>query len=461
MFCNKWKYLAALVIGSVLFWGFALYVINTYADVYRQQVKEELREESRRHIALVRASLEGIVFQAVYTADTLASIIAIKPTFAVENWESVARPLLSKSKYIRSLTLEPDNVIAHVYPVEGNEKAIGIDLRRDPDQFAAVMKAKELKSAYLDGPIELFQGGKALIARFPIFLDAPRNQAYWGTVSAILNYEQILRDSGVYQSTRLNIALRRYTPTNQEPVVFFGDAKTFRAAEILLPISLPNSKFEIASTKKANAYVEKHSNPVFVSGLVAAAGIYLSALLLLRSLKAAKNSSLKDELTKLPNRRFFMNYINHKLASKRKPDFTLLNIDLNDFKIVNDTFGHGAGDIFLKHIAQVLVFSVRSSDFVARMGGDEFVVILDRISNLNDAEKVVDKIRARAEASPLNYQGKTIPISLSIGIAMSSSLIEGGAEAIIIESDRSMYFDKAIQKSANAKPYPHNTNSTH
>ncbi len=102
-----------------------------------------------------------------------------------------------------------------------------------------------------------------------------------------------------------------------------------------------------------------------------------------------------DELTSLPNRRLFHDRLRTALArSKRKHSrMALLYIDIDDFKHVNDTLGHAAGDLLLQHIARRLEACVRKADTVARLGGDEFVVILEEVHGPEDALAVADKIR--------------------------------------------------------------------
>lgn len=440
-----------LISASLLFWLVASLLMVAFSQLYKQTILEDAKEESQKSISLVRANLESFVFQTVNAADSLATIIALNPDLALDNWEVIAKAMVDKSKYIRNVGAAPNNVITHVYPLKGNEQVLGFDMRDRPDQYASAMRAKELQELYLDGPVQLVQGGHALIIRFPIFLDVPTNKNYWGTVSIVLNYDLILQDSGIFKLDDLEIAMRRYYKHLKDPVVFFGNEQIFSAPDFVLPILLPNSRFEIAGSYDFEdlSSFRWPINIIFVIGTTVALGIYISALLLLRALKFARDASLQDELTKLPNRRFFMNYLKQRLEGGSKPDFTLLNIDLNDFKEVNDTYGHDVGDRFLVHVSKLLQSAVRSSDFVARLGGDEFVVILDRISDAEKAHAVVQKIREKSESSPLFVRGKPITPSLSIGQAVCSGCDDVTTEDILVEADKRMYADKQTIKMKN------------
>ncbi len=119
---------------------------------------------------------------------------------------------------------------------------------------------------------------------------------------------------------------------------------------------------------------------------------------------------------------------------------TILFIDLNGFKQLNDMLGHDAGDEILKETANRLKESVRSEDVVFRIGGDEFVVILKNITQASDARIVVTSILERF-TTPFMFQGKPLEISLSIGIATSPDDSKN-SEEILKFADIAMYSAK-------------------
>lgn len=150
-----------------------------------------------------------------------------------------------------------------------------------------------------------------------------------------------------------------------------------------------------------------------------------------------------DDLTNLPNRRLFHDRLATALArSKRKQHpMALLYIDIDDFKYVNDSLGHNAGDQLLQHIARRLEACVRKADTVARLGGDEFVVILEDIHGPHDALAVIDKIH-QALGAPCSINGSTLHTIASIGLALYP---EHGteADALLKHADDRMYHQKS------------------
>lgn len=137
-----------------------------------------------------------------------------------------------------------------------------------------------------------------------------------------------------------------------------------------------------------------------------------------RLMEHLRESSLRDAMTGLYNRRFLEEYVTTLVATsqRRKSPFTVLMLDLDHFKQVNDTHGHEAGDKVLKVLADILAKSVRSSDLVVRYGGEEFlVVLLD--SGSDDAGKVAEKIRARVAETKIPLPGAVLQKTISIGLA--------------------------------------------
>jgi diguanylate cyclase (GGDEF)-like protein/PAS domain S-box-containing protein len=160
--------------------------------------------------------------------------------------------------------------------------------------------------------------------------------------------------------------------------------------------------------------------------------------------EALRFRALHDALTGLPNRALLLERLNHALQqTKRYPNslFAVLFIDLDRFKIINDSLGHTIGDHLLVQVADTLLVYVRSSDTVARLGGDEFVILLEQINNLQEAIHVAERIQSDMK-SPLNLMGQTIFTSASIGIAVSDSNYTSGEE-ILRDADNAMYRAKA------------------
>ncbi|MBI3446268.1 MAG: diguanylate cyclase [Magnetospirillum sp.] len=153
-----------------------------------------------------------------------------------------------------------------------------------------------------------------------------------------------------------------------------------------------------------------------------------------------------DALTGLPNRSLFLDRLSQavKAAKRDRTRFALLFIDLDGFKKVNDSFGHAIGDLLLQEAAARLLLSVRTSDTVARLSGDEFTVILHDIDNRDEIGIVAAKMVTRM-AEPFELDGQTANVQASIGIALFPEDADDAA-ALIRLADRAMYTVKGAGK---------------
>jgi len=146
-----------------------------------------------------------------------------------------------------------------------------------------------------------------------------------------------------------------------------------------------------------------------------------------------------DQLTDIPNRILFRDRLEHviHLANRDKTSFALLFIDLNGFKQVNDTFGHDAGDAIIRICAERLSACMRRSDSVARMGGDEFTLLLSHIDNHTDVAHIAEKIIALL-SEPADINGYEVAVGCSIGIAIYPQAGRD-ADTLLKNADMAMY----------------------
>ena len=165
-----------------------------------------------------------------------------------------------------------------------------------------------------------------------------------------------------------------------------------------------------------------------------------------------RHDAFHDALTDLPNRSLFLDRLNHALQlsqrrshsnSENLPEqFAVLFLDLDRFKVVNDSLGHLAGDQLLKMVATRLVKCLRGGDTVARLGGDEFVMLLEEIQDINDVIDVAQRIQESLKI-PMLIDGNEIFISTSIGIALNSAEYTQ-PDQLLRDADTAMYRAKEL-----------------
>jgi diguanylate cyclase (GGDEF)-like protein len=154
-----------------------------------------------------------------------------------------------------------------------------------------------------------------------------------------------------------------------------------------------------------------------------------------------------DCVAPIPNRRAFVRRLAWAISMFERYEHpsTILYFDINDFKNINDMYGHAAGDLAIRHISQLLSTTMRESDFLARIGGDEFAVIM-YYANEESARARGVKIAEKLKATPFLFNGKHLTISAAFG---SYSIRKGDdAESALAAADMSMYVDKRRAKEA-------------
>ncbi|MGH9017504.1 MAG: putative bifunctional diguanylate cyclase/phosphodiesterase, partial [Acidimicrobiales bacterium] len=147
-----------------------------------------------------------------------------------------------------------------------------------------------------------------------------------------------------------------------------------------------------------------------------------------------------DELTGLPNRRSLLEDLRRGLAEEDRSAIAVLFIDLDHFKLINDSLGHDVGDSLLLSVTDRLRSSVRPNDTVGRLSGDEFLVVCRHVSDRACAELVAERIR-RTLAQPVHLNGEKVRVSASIGVALAGE--QSDAEALMRDADAAMYHAKA------------------
>ncbi|MDD2699986.1 MAG: GGDEF domain-containing protein [Sideroxydans sp.] len=161
-----------------------------------------------------------------------------------------------------------------------------------------------------------------------------------------------------------------------------------------------------------------------------------------------------DPLTGMPNRQLFNDRLQHALevARREQRSFAVVFLDLDNFKPINDRFGHRVGDVVLKLAAVRIESGMRESDTVARVGGDEFAILLTDAESTADVERVIRKITV-ALSRPFEVRGHTLELGVSAGFAFYPADGVSGIE-LIDAADDAMYRNKGLKKTLGTLEIP-------
>lgn len=285
----------SLVVATVVFialFAGVFYLSATTTEKYRQL----LREDTHRELGLITARLEGNIKGNIQTAKALVAAINARPEMDQAYFSAYAAPLFDGDVQLRNIGATQDLKMRFIYPLEGNEAAIGLDFRQLPDQIGALTQARQTGRPVLAGPVNLVQGGRGLIARIPVYINRGSDKTLWGTISAVIGVDELLQDSGLTDpDLPLKVAIRKPASMSEPAGWIYGDPSVFDTSSqaVTWTVGLNyNTQWELAATPKGGWPTTAPETDILltISGGIALI-IFVGVLLLLRSFRKQQESS--------------------------------------------------------------------------------------------------------------------------------------------------------------------------
>lgn len=401
--------------------------------------------------ATVRARLESELNATLSLGLGLSAFVLSRPSFSEDELARVAASLIRLQPAISSVAIAPDNVIRYIYPRADNEKALGLSYMDMPAQRDAVLRLMHEQRPVIAGPLQLVQGGVGIVNRIPIvFTQLDGSPRYWGLVSVAIKPQSIFERSGIQPGgsrNDLRFALRGEDGKGAQGDVFLGDAALFdEPGTVLMDVIIPGGSWQLAvhsSHPRAGYGMVAHALILLLS--IAAGALVAYSLL---AHQRIRSMALHDPLTGLANRYQFNLRAQDifSLAKRSGRPLSMLNIDIDDFKGINDAHGHAAGDAVLKEVADKLRTCCRESDLIARVGGDEFVVLLPDTPKSPALDALVHRLRATIHIV-LPGSDTATKLGLSVG-AVSCSGATPTLESLMHLADEAMYRAKEEPRQA-------------
>lgn len=228
---------------------------------YRSRHAQELQLQTARELNILSAELSGIINSNLSLLQGLAAHISIHPDITQTEFDSYASALFRQQPLLVSIAAAPDMVVTLIYPLEPNRSVLGLDYTQTPDQWAGIKPLSRPGQTTLAGPLELVQGGEAIIGRTAVFtLDGE----FWGVVSAPLRTEDLYRLAGLRDpSLTIQTAIRGRDGRGEAGDVFYGDPTLFndrRNPEVTL--SVGEGTWQIVAQPRSGWAVESATIPV-------------------------------------------------------------------------------------------------------------------------------------------------------------------------------------------------------
>ena len=382
--------------------------------------KTDTHEKNQRHIlAQLNATTYGErikneIADGIGITDTLEQIL-ISENGEIHQFETIAGNLMSDS--IESVQLAPNGVVTDIYPAEGNE-AGKIDLLHDKDRKEISCYARDNHATITQGPFELKQGGYGIAVRNPVYLKDKSGQEYfWGFAIVILRVPDIFSDTVSALSNfgyEYKILKTDIPWSDTYKVVYQSDGQIDHPISYAFTVGDGTWKLEV--TPKTGW--RNNTLLIIISGMFLTISLLSVLTRVWLVAKEHKNKykilARTDSLTNIYNRYGFDELAEKIISKNPQTHFVAALLDIDDFKFINDIYGHSYGDKALKSLADSMKAFFPSDALLGRNGGDEFCILLPNCT-FKEADKQLQQFTKLPKT--FSYHGKELAFYISLGYA--------------------------------------------
>ena len=375
--------------------------------------KEQSRTTAQLNATTYGERIRNEIINGIEITDVLKQLL-ISGTGEINQFDTIAKNIMSDS--VESVQLAPAGIVTDIYPADENE-AGKIDLIHDKERGEISIYARDHHSIVTQGPFELNQGGYGIAVRNPIYLKDENGQEYfWGFTIVILRVLDIFSASTSALSKfgyEYSLSKTANPWSDNYKVVYQSDRQLTNPVSYDFTIGTENWKLEIMP-----------ENGWGNNTLIAVISVFFIAITLLlvtltRMWLVSKENRNKfqilahtDSLTGIYNRYGFDELAEKMINKNPKAKFVAVLLDIDDFKFVNDIYGHVYGDKALRSLADSMKAFFPSDALLGRNGGDEFCILLKNYSY----EDVKEKLQQFTMApKTFSYKGKKYPFYISLG----------------------------------------------
>lgn len=406
----KKKTIVPLIVFLV---GICLLSVFTYNT--NVQIQKDRRTIAKLNAVTYGQRIENDIENGIEITDTLKQVL-INGNGQIINFSKIAENLMSYS--IQSVQLAPNGVVTEIYPEEGNETG-KIDLLKDSKRGEISNYAKDHNITIIQGPIKLKQGGSGLVVRNPIYLEDKNGQEYfWGFTIAVLRVPEIFEDStNALSKFKYNYRLSREASVLDKKYVEVDANCDKMIRPVTYNLTVGKEKWKLQIMPKAGWSNSTTLYLIFFGGLslvLLLTGLTIVLFLLDERRVELKELAHKDGLTKLYNRYGFDEMAEKMISKNPKEHCVAVLLDVDDFKLINDMYGHAYGDKALISLSENMQKFFPSSALLGRNGGDEFCILL---SNCTMEEVKESLIEFTKTPKTFSYKGQTYSFCISLGYA--------------------------------------------
>ena len=381
---------------------------------YRSNYKQ-VRNVTALNATTYAERLQNDMNRGVAITDTLEEI-AISANGEIDNFQKVAQNLMAD--FIQSIQIAPDGVVTDIYPEAGNE-AGKIDLMHDESRGEICRYGRDKNIVTMQGPFDLKQGGQGIAIRNPVYLEgADGSPVFWGFTIVIIRVPEIFTES-IQSLTKFgyDYSLTKTVSPLSDDTEIVSSSGNIMKNPITFEIEFGGCLFDF-EVMPADGW--SHGWNVFpqlflgICVILLLTGLTVVILVIERHRDILKKMAITDPLTGLLNRKGFDEQLKKVMQSDLHIHCVGIQMDIDDFKFINDMYGHVVGDAALKSLAQDMQSYFNDNSILCRNGGDEFSVILVDTTE-EEARKKIEHFTLQPRH--ITYNGEEHPFYISLGYA--------------------------------------------
>ena len=406
----KYKLIIPLL---VFLFGTGVLCVVIYKISYTNQ--ERVRDKAALNAVSYADRMIADLNNGITITKSLEQII-ISENGQIEHFEKIAENMMTDS--IHSIQLAPGGVVTDIYPEKGNDTG-KIDLINDPSRGEIARYGRDNNITVMQGPFQLKQGGVGITIRNPVYLENESGDKYfWGFTIVILRVPDIFSDS-IHALSDFGYEyriLKTETPwSDTYKVVYQSDGQIDHPVSYAFTVGDGTWKLEV--TPKTGW--RNNTLLIIISGMFLTISLLLSVLTRVWLIAKEHKNKYKilartDSLTNIYNRYGFDELAEKIISKNPQTHFVAALLDIDDFKFINDIYGHSYGDKALKSLADSMKAFFPSDALLGRNGGDEFCILLPNCT-FKEADKQLQQFTKLPKT--FSYHGKELALYISLGYA--------------------------------------------
>lgn len=339
--------------------------------------EQQNRTKAKLNAMTYTERINGELMEGIGVTDTLKQVV-ISGDGNINRFYDVAANMMDDS--IQSIQIAPNGVVNEIYPEDVNESG-KIDLINDSDRGEISRYARDNDTVIMQGPFELKQGGYGIAVRNPVYLeDENGKKSFWGFTIVILKVPEIFSNSvEALSNFGYKYSLQKCASPWDDTYEWVYGSKKELNDPVIYDFDVYGGKWRLEILPKSGFYNNYYLIYMFIGGVIIVlllTGLTAALIFINENRKNFKRLAVTDALTGIYNRLGFDNQVEQYMRQNPQKHCVMAMLDIDDFKLVNDMYGHAAGDGVLKKLAESMKQYFSKDAILGRNGGDEFSIFM-------------------------------------------------------------------------------------